>query len=270
MKKIFFVCVIFSLLFSAQSYARVDIIPRKIVMDSRDRSAEITILNLFDKEGTFRIDVVYNRQNEDGTYTVIETPLSDDFDAGKIVRFSPRQFTLPSQGRQKIRLSLRKPADLPAGEYRFHVKALRFAELDGGTAPKQSGMGISMKMNVGVSIPVVVRHGDTQQAEAKITKPRLVSLGESGRPELQMTIERTGQQSSIGSLGATWEPDGYDQVDRIGYIENMNIFPEISYRDVAVPLKYIPKGKGAIRLRYIDNATKSTTGTVLDELILDK
>ncbi len=253
------------------AYARIDIIPRKIVMDSRDRSSEITILNMFNKEGTFRVDVMHHRQNEDGTYTILDTPLDVNFDTDKTVRFSPRQFTLPSQGRQKIRISLRKPAELAEGEYRFHVKVLRLADLDNASTVPVNQTGISMKMNVGVSIPVVVRHGNLE-SQAKMTKTRLVSGAntERGRPELHMTIERTGTQSTIGSLEALWEPDGHSESDRIGYIDNMNIFTDVERRHVQLPLKYVPKGAGVIRLRYVENGLEKTKGTVYDELLLEQ
>ncbi len=256
--------------FSSVASARVDIVPRKIVMDTRDRSAEITILNLFDKEGTFRIDLVSNKQNEDGTYTVLDHDLDVNFDPSKIARFSPRQFTLPSKGRQKVRISLRKPAELPEGEYRFHVKALRFAALDGADNKEaSSGTSVSMLMNIGVTIPVIVRNG-ALESSAKIRDVRLVSSSKSktGKNELQMVIEREGNKSTIGSLSAFWEPSGSVEADRIGYIDNMNIFTDINKRYVNLPLRYIPKGSGAIRLRYVNNGLDK--GAVYDELLLDQ
>lgn len=270
MLRISIIAVLLSLVVSFSAHARIDIIPRKIVMDSRDRSAEVTILNLFDTPGTFRIDVVSQRQNEDGTYTVLEGPLSTDFDPTSAVRFSPRQFTLPPAGRQTVRISLRKPSDLPEGEYRFHVKALRFADEKPPSAQPQ-GMGISLKMNIGVAIPVIVRHGDLDGG-AKIENTKLVrgARTETGKPQLHFDILRTGEQSTIGSLEAIWEPKGYSETDQIGYIDNMNVFTDIERRGVELPLKYVPQGSGSIRLRYIDNANSKTKGRVLDELLLDQ
>ena len=255
-------------LFPAFAHARIDVIPRKIVMDARGHGAEITILNLFNEPGTFRVDLVSMRQNEDGSYTSLEAPLDENFDPEKIVRFSPRQFTLPADGRQKIRLSLRKPADLPDGEYRFHVKALRFAN-QSNEEPEQ-GMRISMSMNVGVSIPVVVRHGELERSVARIECPRIIPVGESGKPELAATVKRIGDTSTIGSLEVLWEPAGYDEAERIGYIDNMNIFTDITQRYATLPLKYIPQGAGAIRLKYIDNGNDRTKGTVFDEVLIER
>jgi P pilus assembly chaperone PapD len=268
--KIILLPVIFVTLFTCFSaHARIDIIPRKVIMDSRDRSAEVTILNMFDVPGTFRVDVLNHRQNPDGTYTVLDAPLDVHFNPSTAVRFSPRQFTLPAAGRQTIRISLRKPSELPEGEYRFHLKVLRFS--DEHTPTVDQGMGIMMKMNVGVSIPVVVRHGDLSGG-AKLENVKLVSAGktESGKPELQMNVTRTGNQSSIGSLEAIWEPSGYSKTEQIGYIDNMNVFTDIPSRMAKLPLSYVPKGAGSIRLRYVDNANTGSKGTVLDELLLDR
>jgi P pilus assembly chaperone PapD len=261
--------ILVALFTSFSAHARIDIIPRKVVMDSRDRSAEVTILNMFDVPGTFRVDVLNHRQNPDGTYSVLDTPLNINFDPATAARFSPRQFTLPASGRQTIRISLRKPSDLPEGEYRFHLKVLRFS--DEHTPVVNQGMGVMMKMNVGVSIPIVIRHGDLSGG-AKLENVKLVSAGktETGKPELQMNVTRTGNQSSIGSLEAIWEPSGYSKTERIGYIDNMNVFTDIPSRMAKLPLSYVPKGDGAIRLRYVDNANTRSKGTVLDELLLDR
>ncbi len=273
MNRLFVFSLLCLMLFPICAQARVDIIPRKIIMDTRDRSAELTVLNLFDTEGTFRVDVLSYRQNEDGTYKTLDVPLDINFDPNKVVRFSPRQFTLPSMGRQKIRVSLRKPSDLAEGEYRFHIKVLRFADLDApSSSDEDNGMSISMKMNVGVAIPILVRHGGLSST-AQLKNVNLISdtsKTNTGKPELRMTIERNGNQSTIGFLEAIWKPDGYSETDRIGYIDNMNVFTDISQRQVSLPLKYIPQGAGSIHLRYVENGLSKTKGNVYDEVSLDQ
>ncbi len=257
-------------IFLAQpAFARIDIVPRKIVMDPRDRSAELTVLNLMGQPGTYRVDIVTYQQNLDGTYTTLETPLNPAFNPDQAVRFSPRQFSLPVQGRQKIRLSLRKPANLPEGEYRFHVQVMRLAD----ARPTQSvepgqGARLSVQMNMGVTIPVIVRHGGVEQAAAKISNPRLVTTNtESERPELQMTITRQGDTSTIGSLEAFWVPAS-GEPKSISYIDNMNIFTEINQRQVALPLNELPRGSGQILVRYIDNSKTASDGRVIDEVAI--
>ncbi len=244
----------------SSAYARVDILPRIIVMEPRDRSGEITILNLFDDPSLYRIEYLNYRQNSDGTYTTLEQPLSEFFDPEKIVRLSPRQFTLQPQGRQKIRLSLRKPEALPEGEYRFHILAQRreLKDIERTAETKEDRISIQMKMNIGVAIPVVVRHGDTQ-VEAKITDAQYVAPNQANkqRPGLAISVMREGNASSIGSLSV------FSGEERIGFISNFNIFTEINQRNVEVPLKIDPQGKSGLRVVY-----QTESGQVFDEILI--
>ena len=247
--------------FAPIAEARIDILPRKIVIDSRERSGELTILNLFQEESTFRMSLLNYRQDENGTYETLETPLNSSFDPANVVRFSPRQFTLTRGGRQKVRLSVRKPADLPEGEYRFHIKALRLA------APPTDGETVSVVANVGVAIPVVVRHGNVE-GRASIQNMRLVDQTntESGKPELHVDIERTGNGSTLGSLDVIWERSG-EQPQIIGQISNMNIFTEVSKRYVKIPLRTLPYGSGTVKVVYKNDVKK---GEIYDEATLQR
>ena len=260
-----FLTFIAATVFSTYSHARIDILPRKIVMESRDRSAEITVMNLFDEPSMMRVTVIHYRQNEDGTYTRLEKPLSDVFDPDTVARFSPRQFILSPGGRQKIRLSLRKPADLPQGEYRFHVLVTRYDVEDDGGTKSNEGASIQLKMNMGVAIPVVVRQGNLD-VSAKMENIRIIPASESssGKPQLGLTIFRDGSASSIGELQAFWTPKGAKS-RKIGEITNMNVFSEIKRRDVVLPLEELPLGAGQLRLIYTND-----DGAVYDEVILDQ
>jgi hypothetical protein len=243
--------------------ARIDIVPRKIIIESRERSAELTILNLANEVSTFRMDLLSFRQHEDGVYEELETPLNPSFDPSSIVRFSPRQFTLKPGGRQKVRLSLRKPANLPEGEYRFHIKALRLAQPD----LERLNSGIYMHANIGVTIPVVVRHGNTQ-TQATISDVKLVSAAQSGknRPELHLDINREGNESAIGKIEIFWEANGQGK-KKIGNMGHLNVFTDISKRSVKVPLTEMPSGTGTITVRYLNELQE---GKFYDEVSLQR
>jgi hypothetical protein len=252
-----FLTFIAATIFSTYGYARIDILPRKVVMESRDRSAEITVMNLFEQPSLMRVSIIHYRQNEDGSYTKLDEPLSDVFDPETIARFSPRQFILSPGGRQKIRLSLRKPADLPQGEYRFHVLVTRYDVEDDGSTKSNEGASIQLKMNMGVAIPDV---------SAKMENIRIIPASESssGKPQLGLTIFRDGSAGSIGELQAFWTPKGAKS-RKIGEITNMNVFSEIKRRDVVLPLEELPLGAGQLRLIYTND-----DGAVYDEVILDQ
>lgn len=242
--KILLLALIF-LLPAAPADARISILPRKVVLEPRERSAEVTILNLYNEPSLYRVSFIHYRQRTDGTYEKLEGPINPAFDPDNIARVSPRQFQLPPNGRQKIRISLRKPADLPEGEYRFHLLAQRFP-IDNGESPAPNGrVSINTQMNLGVAIPIVVRHGEVS-AKAQIASAQYVSPAQaaSKTDSLLITVGREGNASTVGNLNV------YLGEERIGYIDNFNIFTEINQRTIEVPLTLDPRNKGPLRIVY--------------------
>ena len=140
------------------AHARVDILPHLLVIEPRERASEVNVLNLSETLNKYDLKIIHYKQDENGIYTTLEEPLSPLFDPEKIVRMSPKEFTLEGMGRQKVRIALRKPSDLPEGEYRFHLVS-RGYEVE----PEETSNGdvaVAVKINLGVAIPVIVRHGD--------------------------------------------------------------------------------------------------------------
>jgi len=256
--------IIFCLLFivSSQLHARVDMIPHKLVIENRERSGEVIILNLSDEIHDYDLDAIHYRQNEDGAYEILEAPLSPLFDPRDVIRMSPQRFQLSGKGRQKVRLSLRKPSDLPEGEYRFHLRA----KADKREQDKQANenVGISMNIKFGIAIPIIIRHGDLS-ATGTIGNFELVgpSRSASGKPELKFTASRQGNASTLGRVDVAWAADGQNFED-IGFITNFNIFTEIDKRFGAVPLDKLPSG-GTVRVLYTDTITDE----VYDEVIFN-
>jgi hypothetical protein len=254
------ICLAFlalSFLIPTHSFAgtRVDVLPRKIVLDDKVRSADVTIMNLGEKTGTVRMELISYSQDGTGTYKILDAPLNPLFDPQKVVRFSPRQFTLPPGGRQKIRLSIQRPADLPDGEYRFHVKATSYdsqESLEGKPVPTK-GKSIGVAMNIAVAIPVVVRKGAlTTGAKMENISLLAASENEYNKPALKFDILRTGQAGTMGVVTAFWDAAGQEPVE-IGRVSNVNIFSEVPKRTMILPLKEIPKGSGNIRVVYTND-----------------
>ncbi len=250
---------------ATSAQARVDILPHILVIEGRERTTELTILNLSEELNRYGLKVIHYRQNEDGTYKILEAPLDPLFDPEQIARISPKEFTLEGGGRQKIRIAMRKPSDLPEKEYRFHLVATGY-EIDDPKAPPPPGdISVSMKINVGVAIPVIIRHGDlSATGKLKDFNLKAASQTESGKPELAFTATREGNSSTLGRVEVAWAPDGQNYKD-IGFITNFNLFTEITERYGAVPLDVFPSG-GSIRILYTDTESKE----IYDEIILDR
>lgn len=259
----------FFALYAQVSYAgtRVDILPRKIVVEDRARSADITIMNLGQTTGTVRLSIISYKQDETGTYKILEAPLDPKFNPETAVRFSPKQFTLPPGGRQKVRLSIQRPADLPDGEYRFHVKAVSYDTNEAmlGKPTPTNGNALSIDINVAVAIPVIVHKGQLTTG-AKIQNVSILSpmQNEFKKPTLKLDIVRTGQAGTMGTVKAFWVAQGKQPV-QIGIVSNMNIFSEVQKRTLLVPLSEIPQGGGSIRVVYTNDFGDKG---VFDEVVL--
>jgi len=241
------------------SHARVDLLPQKVIIEPRQRSGEITVLNVGETQGLYRVSTIAYRQNPDGSYVKLEEPLSPEFDPSKHIRISPSQFELPPKGRQKVRISVRRPADLPDGEYRFHLAATRYdtpqqedeQDLDGN-------LSIAITMNLGVSIPVVVRNGEGS-VEAQITDveylPPEDPNDESDFGKVQVKFKREGNFGALGRLEIIHEDE------KIGTMSNMNIFSENDTRIARVPMRVDPRGLGNVQIIYKDDVN----GKIYDE-----
>lgn len=268
MKHFHFLILAILTLLPSLAQARVDLLPHLLVMEGRQRSADLTVLNLGDQVNRFEIKYIHYRQNNDGAYTVLEEALHENFAPNDVVRMSPREFILDPRGKQKVRIAVRKPADLPDGEYRFHVLATGY-ELEGveNTQDYSERVGVGLKINVGIAIPVIVRHGDLEQSTSRLSNFNLLgpSQTDSGKPELKFRASREGETSVLGEMEVSWAPNGEDFQD-IGFITNFNIFPEIDYRDGSIPLDMLPLGNGKLRILYRDTFTEE----IYDEVVLEQ
>lgn len=247
--------MIIATFFVTGAQARVDITPQRVILDTRDRSGEFVLLNILEEPSTIRISILNYRQDEGGIYEELDGPLHPAFDPEKIVRLSPRQFTLSPQGRQLVRFSLRRPADLPDGEYRFHIMAMRLAKQGPPVPADAGGPSVRTSTNIGVSIPVIVRHGNVS-ATATLSDPVIVPAGTDdatgGKPSLHIMVNREGNASILGTLRAYWYPQGGKPVE-IGVASNVNVFTDVNRRRAIIPLNDIPQGAGSIRVVYTND-----------------
>lgn len=248
--------------------ADVMISPIYVIFDERARAAEVTLLNTTNSTNVYRLEWSLTQQKEDGSYQKIETLPPGQIDPRTFIRFSPRQVTLLPQSKQKIRLQLQKPADLPDGEYRVHLNFKRLPNDSAvDQARKDSPRGLSMELRVflGISMPVVVRHGayDAQVdvADARFVQRKNNTTGQMRDPELMVKINRTGKHGTYGRLRVFWENGGQEQ--QVGTLNNFSIFADNPSRIGYVPLNRadIPGG----RLRIVYEGDGPQRGKILTE-----
>jgi P pilus assembly chaperone PapD len=250
----------FALLFVVvgESYAgsKLLVIPKRIVFSKNMRSAQVTIVNSGDAAGTFRISLHNKRMSLDGNFEDVKSAGEGDLFADKIIRFSPRQVVLEPGKSQIVRLGLRKPSGLEDGEYRSHM-LFRAIPIDTGKSVEQTvtppkSVSIRLTAIVGISIPIIVRHGKTN-AEVSIVSAKLEPRkAKEDQPHISVEFERSGNQSVYGGLLAEFIPKGGERII-ISQVGGIAIYTPGTRRRVKLPVK-IPPGvelrNGSIHVFY--------------------
>ncbi|MFT4776143.1 MAG: P pilus assembly chaperone PapD [Oleispira sp.] len=187
--------------------------PTRVVLENNQRSAKLDLINNGQETATYRISLVNRRMGVNGGFTAIDSPLSGEQFADSMLRYSPRQVVLAAGEGQTVRIMVRKPADLAAGEYRSHLmftrvpKAAGASDIETQGNVKPSEVSIKLTVLIGASIPVIVRHGDTSAA-VTLTNLTLLKPAVDQPPVVAVVLERSGNRSVYGDMVASFTPHG--------------------------------------------------------------
>ena len=178
-----------------------------------------------------------------------------------MVRWSPHHFSLPGNESQMIRIMARVSPDLPPGEYRTHFSAVAVPPGDDGLTideatkgqPATGGIGVKITPRFGISIPVIIRVGETTLTAG--LKDLAVTTTPQGQKLLRLTITRSGTRSSFGDISVT-APGAPKPV---ALIRGVGVYPEVDERTVTVPVD------PAVAARFTDHGAKLIVTYVDDD-----
>jgi len=236
--------------------------PTRIVFEKRDRTAQVTVVNTGDETGTYRIELVNKRMTDSGSFENVEKPEPGELFADKMLRYSPRQVILEPGKSQIVRFSLRKSKNLEAGEYRSHVlfKAIpKDAGSNIASLEKSDKLSIKLTPIVSISIPAIVRHGDTK-ASVKLSSVEFMPPDKSMKhPSLFIRFDREGNQSVYGDLLAEFVlKDGTSSV--LAQANGIAVYVPNSSRTFRMALTNVPAGldlkSGVVKVFYRDKPDK--------------
>lgn len=240
---------------SASAFAMGDLVvaPTRVILEGRNRAAEISLIHRGQEPATYRIGFVELEMDERGGMREREAGPDS---AAALIRFSPRQVTLEPGQVQTVRLQLRKPAELAAGEYRSH---LTFRHVPGELPAVDSSGGVAVALVpvYGVSIPVIVRHAVTGPGTLEIASASLVEVpvpGSDGpRPALRVAIRRSAETSAYFDLEV--EAVGTRAAEAsLGRVRGLAIYSSSPSRVVDVPLT---STREQVLVRLIDRENPS-------------
>lgn len=218
----------------------INIYPRRIVMDQRSRVASVGLYNKMPFEGEYEISLA-NMVMTDSGRIIPFSNLPEGLDtshvktASDMLRWSPRRVLLLGSEAQTVRIMARPPADLPDGEYRAHFTVVSVpSDVDDGFSINDAvgagdqgagKVGVTIRPRFGISIPVIVRIGDTTLDVG--LKDFAFGEGEGG-PQVALTITRSGTRSAYGDLIVT--APGQDEP--LVVARGIGVYPEIDARQL--------------------------------------
>lgn len=259
----------------AQSVGDLLIAPTRVVFEGRTRTAEISLINIGTGRATYRISLTRQRMTEDGRFEEVETPLDGERFADDLVRFSPRQVVLEPRVSQVIRLQVRKPANLAPGEYRSHllfraVPVAPEATAAGSADTADGGLGVRLIPVYGVSIPVIVRHGETSAQVTLSDLQVLPAVPDEFPMRLALQMNRTGNQSTYGDLMVALVPAGGGEEVVVCKATGLSVYYPNDIRRAVVPLP-MPDTASTLqgRLHVTYRAKPDDGGGLLAEAFLD-
>jgi P pilus assembly chaperone PapD len=232
--------------------ADLTITPTLVLIEGRSRFSDISVVNSGEVPATYQLDWVYYQMEEStGFYKKIDKSLTE-FDLPAHLALTPKRMTLSGSTVQKIRMGLRlKGEPPPPGDYRAHLHIQEAPlEVAQGANP-QKGASVGVKVNVGFTIPVVYRVGQSD-ATAQIGNVT-TQINQNGKIEVSIPVTKSG-----GNFGLLGNMSIYYDGKVVGQVKNANIFSEAKNRTFKVPLNVDKLSGGELRIVYRDfNAKKN-------------
>jgi len=255
----------------------INLYPRRVVIQGRQRTAQVGLFNRTANEGDYEIDITEMAMTPEGRLIALDQ-VEDSALAARVksakdmIRWSPKRLSLGGSESQTIRLMARPSPDLPAGEYRAHFLAISRPDVVAGgvtideavSGRQENGIGVTIKPRFGISIPVIVRVGETSLTLG-IENPHVVNLPD-GRRALSLKLTREGTRSAYGDVRVF--RSGSDEP--LVVARGVGIYPEIDSRDVTLPITLgdgVPPLASGEKLKVVFIDDDFEPGAVLAEAV---
>ena len=223
-------------------------LPTRLVM-SNERSSELTLVNKGTDPGTYRIILRNIRTDDYGKFSEAQQAGEKELFADNLIRYSPRRVEIEAGSFQKVRVMVRKPKNLPEGEYRTHMVFQSLPPQNANTLDESGELSVSVDPIVEVSIPVIIRNGKLSAALSIAD----VSLKESA---VQFTLNRDGARSTYGDVEVVVD-SGVNKGTRVGFIRGLSVYYPNDKRYMNIPLT-LPESHQAfdsLLVRFVEDPT---------------
>ena len=227
-------------------------------------------------EVAYRMNLIEMGLNERGSFGPLDANEvhPEQRSARKIVRFSPRQVRLQPGASQVVRVIVRR-SGLTEGEYRSHMRLESLPVLSDTDLRDNEGnnpvlIESSSTANVGVTIPVIVRHSETD-ASVTLENSSVVfnPSGTRGRVNLQLALE--GNRSAFGDFTVSLINGRKEKT--IAELKSFALYYPYPRENIAINIKQgIGRSdfnsKSRIRVKFKNKAPDSAKAYWMDEVVV--
>ena len=258
----------FSFFLSVSGLAQGDlmIMPKRLVFDGSQRAQEINLINTGKDTAVYAISFVQYRMTEDGKFEQIDTPDEDQRFADDFLRYYPRRVSLGPNEAQTVRVQLTRTGNLDDGEYRSHLYFRAVEEqtaLGSENVEESDGISINIKTVFGISIPVIIRNGESS-TQIEISDLELEN-NEDEAYALELKIKRSGNMSVYGNLVIEHITEN-GNTSEIQKIKGISVYTPNSSRNIVVqfPKTENELDNGKLRITYTTETDEIMAVSELD------
>lgn len=212
------------------------IMPKRLVFDGSQRSQEINLANTGSDTAVYAISFVNYKMTKNGNFEQIEAPEEGQRFAEDFLRYFPRRVSLAPNEAQTIRVQLTRTGNLEQGEYRSHMyfRAVEEQAALGEEKTEDSeGISINIKTVFGISIPIIIRHGDST-TQVQLSEIKLDTSGEF--PGISLNINRSGNMSVYGNFSVIHiSPKGKET--EVGAVKGVSVYTPNQNRNFSFDLR---------------------------------
>ena len=249
--RLFTLLSLFLVCLPAAAHATLLITPLKVVMEGRDRTANIVVVNTGQYEATYRMEWEQLIQVQDKGGYILDTN-EESTHLKDFAVFTPRQITLQPQEKQTVRVAIRRPGELPVGEYKSHLK---FRVVDDGKVgtpnldnPNTNEVSVGARVLASYSLPIVYRVGE-QDVQVSIMNPEFAINPASGNMLIKLPVQRSGVHGVLGLIEVYHRPNGGEET-LVSTLGNSSLFSEITQRIFTIVTNLTGLSPGTMRIVF--------------------
>ncbi len=232
--------------------------PVRMIFTDRQRSITANVINTSQESITYKLSLVTMRKGANGKLYKPETETEEEQMVKKMIRFAPRRATIEAGKRQVVKLMVRKPRELPRGEYQTRLRLTPLSSDKSSSAKvdnsERTGTAIDLDIIVESTFPIIIQHGGLTADVA----PQAIAVKDFPQAPAGIaavvSFSRSGDGSAFGNVFLRFIPNDRPGDSReIGRSQGLAIYLPDTEKTVTIPLTGISRQElstGTVRVEY--------------------